>query len=219
MRTSALQPGLPRSRYQRHQPENTAFYPIVEQNVPALREALQQHEASLPGFVLAEFEDYLRCGLLEHGFIRVKCNGCRHEHLVAFSCKRRGFCPSCGARRKNPQAVQYRTCCSIKPLPGLSAWIFTRCILRVAFSRARKHRMLSSHHPARRPCTHAHSCTPPEFVPYLCSRNCSPNSNPAQPRPRPPKQRPREGGRGRLSRVLEQQFQSRLRRRWRPLQP
>jgi hypothetical protein len=22
-----------------------------------------------------------------------------HEHLVAFSCKRRGFCPSCGARR------------------------------------------------------------------------------------------------------------------------
>jgi ribosomal protein S27E len=24
--------------------------------------------------------------LLEHGFLRVKCNGCRHEHLVAFSC-------------------------------------------------------------------------------------------------------------------------------------
>jgi hypothetical protein len=29
----------------------------------------------------------------------VKCNGCRFEHLVAFSCKLRGFCPSCGARR------------------------------------------------------------------------------------------------------------------------
>ncbi len=37
--------------------------------------------------------------MLEHGFLRVKCDGCRHEHLVAFSCKRRGFCPSCGARR------------------------------------------------------------------------------------------------------------------------
>ena len=24
---------------------------------------------------------------------------CRHEKLVAFGCKRRGFCPSCGARR------------------------------------------------------------------------------------------------------------------------
>jgi hypothetical protein len=27
------------------------------------------------------------------------CDGWRHEHLVAFSCKRRGFCLSCGARR------------------------------------------------------------------------------------------------------------------------
>jgi hypothetical protein len=44
-------------------------------------------------------QDYLRCGRLEYGSVRVKCNGCRHEHLVAFSCKRRGFCPSCGARR------------------------------------------------------------------------------------------------------------------------
>ena len=87
------------ARYQRHQPENTTLYPIIEQNLPTLRDALQQREASLPGFVLAEFEDYLRCGRLEHGFVRVKCNGCRHEHLVAFSCKRRGFCPSCGARR------------------------------------------------------------------------------------------------------------------------
>ena len=46
-----------------------------------------------------EFEDYLKCGRLEYGFLRVKCEACRHEHLVAFSCKRRGFCPSCGARR------------------------------------------------------------------------------------------------------------------------
>jgi len=53
----------------------------------------------LPAFVVDEFRNYLRCGRLEHGFIRVKCDGCRHEHLVAFSCKRRGFCPSCGARR------------------------------------------------------------------------------------------------------------------------
>lgn len=54
---------------------------------------------SAPRFVEREFHDYLACGRLEHGFVRVKCDGCRHEHLVAFSCKRRGFCPSCGARR------------------------------------------------------------------------------------------------------------------------
>ena len=31
--------------------------------------------------------------------------GCHAEHLVAFSCKRRGFCPSCGARRMAESAV------------------------------------------------------------------------------------------------------------------
>src|SRR5690606_23668800 len=54
---------------------------------------------ALPRYVEDEFEAYLKCGLLEHGFLRVKCDSCQAEKLVAYSCKRRGFCPSCGARR------------------------------------------------------------------------------------------------------------------------
>ena len=46
-----------------------------------------------------EFEAYLNCGRLEEGFLRVRCEQCHAEKLVAFSCKKRGFCPSCGARR------------------------------------------------------------------------------------------------------------------------
>lgn len=52
-----------------------------------------------------EFEGYLECGRLEHGFLRVRCDTCHAEHLVAFSCKRRGFCPSCGARRMAESAA------------------------------------------------------------------------------------------------------------------
>ena len=85
--------------YRRHEPERTALYRIVESTLPKFEAALQSGERSAPRFVEREFEDYLACGRLEHGFVRVKCDGCRHEHLVAFSCKRRGFCPSCGARR------------------------------------------------------------------------------------------------------------------------
>ena len=44
-----------------------------------------------------EFEAYLRCGILAHGFARVRCEGCAFERLVPFSCKGRGFCPRCGA--------------------------------------------------------------------------------------------------------------------------
>ena len=72
-------------RYERHQPERTALYPIVEQHLATLHDELQRHETALPRFVLTEFQDYLRCGQLEYGFVRVKCNGCRHEHLVAGS--------------------------------------------------------------------------------------------------------------------------------------
>jgi hypothetical protein len=46
-----------------------------------------------------EFYDYLQCGILAHGFLRMGCDTCQKEVLLAFSCKRRGFCPSCAGRR------------------------------------------------------------------------------------------------------------------------
>ena len=44
-------------------------------------------------------EKFLACGILEHGFARVRCGGCRHDYLLAFSCKCRYCCPSCHAKR------------------------------------------------------------------------------------------------------------------------
>jgi hypothetical protein len=41
----------------------------------------------------------IRDPLLAHGFLRLHCDECGHDRLVAFSRKRRGFCPSCGGRR------------------------------------------------------------------------------------------------------------------------
>src|SRR5262249_16027552 len=46
-----------------------------------------------------EFRRYLDCGLLCHGFLRVHCDGCGDDLLVAFSCKSRAICPSCATRR------------------------------------------------------------------------------------------------------------------------
>ena len=39
------------------------------------------------------------CGDFQQGFARVRCPECRSEFLVATSCKRRGFCASCAAKR------------------------------------------------------------------------------------------------------------------------
>jgi len=61
--------------------------------------------ASLPQFVKDEFDAFLECGTLAHGFLRLRCSDCGHDKLVANSRKRRGFCPSCGARRMSQTAA------------------------------------------------------------------------------------------------------------------
>jgi len=85
--------------YQRHRPEATLLYQLVAEHYPTFRDRRASEERPLPRYVEDEFEAYLKCGRLEHGFFRVKCESCQAEKLVAFSCKRRGFCPSCGGRR------------------------------------------------------------------------------------------------------------------------
>lgn len=50
--------------------------------------------------VVAEVvEQFVACGILKHGFARVRCGGCAHEYLLAFSCTCCSFCPSCHAKR------------------------------------------------------------------------------------------------------------------------
>ncbi len=91
--------------YVRHRPEATLLYELVERHYPELAAAREAAARPLPKYVHEEFEAYLKCGRLEHGFLRVRCQDCHAEKLVAFSCKRRGFCPSCGARRMADSAA------------------------------------------------------------------------------------------------------------------
>jgi hypothetical protein len=53
----------------------------------------------VPAWVERDFRGYLECGILAYGFARARCEECGHERLIAFSCKSRGVCPSCSARR------------------------------------------------------------------------------------------------------------------------
>jgi ribosomal protein S27E len=61
--------------------------------------------ARVPGFVRAEFDATLVCGRPEHGIVRLRCASCGHDEILAFSCKRRGFCPACGTRLHAPRAA------------------------------------------------------------------------------------------------------------------
>jgi ribosomal protein S27E len=95
----------PQPSHEQHRPENTRLYRIIDRYYPEFRAYMEEQGRSLPYHVQKEFDQYLKCGRLEHGFLRVQCSTCHHERLVAFSCKRRGFCPSCGARRMAESAA------------------------------------------------------------------------------------------------------------------
>lgn len=72
---------------------------LEERHHPAFREMRAEAGRSLPDYIGHEFDAYLKCSRLEERFLCVRCETCHADKLVAFSCKKRGFCPSCGARR------------------------------------------------------------------------------------------------------------------------
>ena len=110
MRATAQQPqrapdGAP-VHYERHRPEQTTLYRLVQQHAASfIAHTEASTGAELPRFIKDEFEAFLECGILAHGFLRLRCGECGHDKLLAFSCKRRGFCPSCGARRMSQTAA------------------------------------------------------------------------------------------------------------------
>ncbi len=90
----------------------------------SLVEAQERYPSGeLPSFTRAEFERYLRCGLLCHGFARVRCPTCHDELLVAFSCKNRGLCPSCASRRMADFAAHLRD--RVLPAVAVRQWVLT----------------------------------------------------------------------------------------------
>jgi len=110
-------------KYERHRPEQTLLYQIIKRHYPAFQSPMAMQGRPLPRYIQQEFEDYLKCGLLEHGFLRVRCESCHHEKLVAFSCKRRGFCPSCGARRMVDSAALLVD--EVLPKQAMRQWVLS----------------------------------------------------------------------------------------------
>ena len=93
--------------YQRRVPEQTLLYQVLAENLETFLDRCQSAEHELPRYVEKELREYLTCGVLGNGFVRLKCSGCgKEERPLAFSCKGRGFCPSCTGRRMADTAAR-----------------------------------------------------------------------------------------------------------------
>ena len=85
--------------YHPRHPEESVLYHVETENIESFLARQQERGCVVPGFVERELRAFLDCGVLARGFVRVYCDICRMNRAVPFSCKHRGFCPSCGGRR------------------------------------------------------------------------------------------------------------------------
>lgn len=58
------------NKYKRHRPETTLLYQLVERYYPVFTANLAAQGKYLPKYIEREFDEFLRCGLLENGFLR-----------------------------------------------------------------------------------------------------------------------------------------------------
>jgi len=93
------------SSYAPRRPEEGPVFKLIQNNWLKFVRAADEVEKSIAGYVSKEMEEFLGCGVLARGFLRLKCEGCEYSRLLPFSCKRRGFCPSCTGRRMNENAA------------------------------------------------------------------------------------------------------------------
>ena len=94
---------MSRIYYQRH-PERTVLYRVLfhyfERFLHEYENRFEKHYGYLRSIIKEVADKYLECGNPMNGFARLKCSYCGREKLLMFSCKVRGFCPSCHAKRR-----------------------------------------------------------------------------------------------------------------------
>ncbi len=111
------------SIYERHTPEKTVLYQSLARSWPGIVRDYNAFDEKIPKHVLSEFDRYFRCGILQHGFVRLKCSKCELERVTAYSCKTRGVCFSCNARRMDQTAERIEE--EVWPQVNARQWVLS----------------------------------------------------------------------------------------------
>ncbi len=89
-------------QYRRRKPQYGPYYQCIEDSYEEFKRSYERNFNKKYGYLRSHIEkviyQYLDCGILHNGFARIKCKECNHEYFLAYSCKRRHFCPSCHAK-------------------------------------------------------------------------------------------------------------------------
>ena len=89
--------------YRPRRPRQSPLWQCLTRHFDSFQAVYEERYQSRHGFlrpIIPEVVNkFLDCGDLEHGFARIRCDHCKKDHLLAFSCKGRWFCPSCHQKK------------------------------------------------------------------------------------------------------------------------
>lgn len=111
------------AHYVPRRPEQTLLHRTIREQLEGFLARSAERGNPVPRFVEQELRAFLRCGVLAHGFLRLRCDDCGCDRLLPFSCKRRGFCPSCAGRRMADTAGHLAD--RVLPEVPIRQWVLT----------------------------------------------------------------------------------------------
>ena len=90
--------------YRARDPQPTDLYRLLLDNLETFlahyETRYQPEHGYLRPEMLRSFEELLSCGVYQFGMARIRCRDCGHDTFVPLSCRRRGVCPLCHAKRQ-----------------------------------------------------------------------------------------------------------------------
>src|SRR5207244_396452 len=101
----------------------TVLYQVIAEQLETFLAAQQERDRPVPRFVEKEFRAFLDCGILARGFLRLHCQDCGQDRLLAFSCKARVWCPSCCGRRMADTAAHLVD--RVFPIVPVRQWVLS----------------------------------------------------------------------------------------------
>jgi len=134
--------------YVPRQAAESLLYKVLAEHLETFIANREAQGKGLPKHVTRELRDFLDCGIIQRGFLRCKCEECGFERATPFSCRRRGFCPSCGAKRMAETAEHLVE--NLLPFANYRQWVITlpfelrRWVTTNRKLMARVHRIISS---------------------------------------------------------------------------
>jgi ribosomal protein S27E len=103
--------------------ENSVLCRVIAEQLETFLARQRDRGHPVPKFVEQEFRSFLECGIPAYGFVRVRCDSCGRDRVVAFSCKARVWCPRCGGRRMADTAAHLVD--HVFPVAPVRQWVLS----------------------------------------------------------------------------------------------